>query len=122
MLVLLDVLLCLISCFLNVCLSVSTGVTVAVGDGYVAFVKFGKPASLGEEGKTSLGDGFLVVGDFERRGRSKYEISRGEVEVFMLKSRVEVFEEVVVEEVVDWSEFVDEDVRARRRRASGILF
>ena len=68
MLVLLDVRLCFISCFLNVCLSVSTGVTVAVGDVNVVFVN---PASFGDDGKTSLGFEFLVVGDLESNGRSK---------------------------------------------------
>lgn len=99
-LVLLLVLLCFISCFLKVVLGLEgdTGETVAVGDGKVAFVN---PASFGDEGKTSLGEGFLVVGDFDSNGRSKYEISRGEVEVFIEKSNVEVLEEVVVEDVLD---------------------
>lgn len=123
-LVLLDVLLCFISCFLKVVLDGldgEIGLTVAVGEGNVVFVKFGKPASFGLEGKTSLGDRFLVVGDFESNGRSKYEISRGEVDVFIGKSRVDVFEEVVVEDVVESEELVEEEVSARRRRARGIV-
>lgn len=98
MLVLLDVRLCFISCFLKVPLSTPTGVKVAVGVGNVEFVN---PASLGEDGKTSLGEVFRCVGDFERSGRSKYEMSRGEVEVFIEKSNVDVFEEDVAEDVVD---------------------
>lgn len=39
----------------------------------------------------------------------------------MEKSNVDVFEEVVVEDIADWSDSVEEDVRARRRRARGIV-
>ena len=79
------------------------------------------PASFGDEGKTSLGEGLRVVGEWERGGRSKYEMSPGEVEVIIEKSRVEVLEEVVVEDVAEAPELVEEEVSARRRRARGIV-
>ena len=40
--------------------------------------------------------------------------------MFIEKSSVDVFEEVVVDDVADASELVEEEVSARRRRASGI--
>lgn len=103
-----------IASFLKVGVDGETGVIGEVGDGNVKFVN---PASLGEDGKTSLGDAFLVVGERLSGGRSKCEMSRGDVEVFIEKSRVDVFEDAVVEV----SDCVEEDVRARRRRASGIV-
>ena len=80
------------------------------------------PASLGEDGKTSRGEVLRCVGERERRGRSNAEISRGGVEVFIEKSRVDVFEEVVVEDMVELSDCVEEEVRTRRMRAKGIVY
>ena len=104
--------LCLVSCFLKL------GAGARHGAGNVELVK---PASLGEDGKTSLGELLRWVGERERRGRSNVDISRGEVEVFIEKSRVDVFEEVDVDDVIEVSDCVEEDVRTRRMRAKGIL-
>lgn len=71
MLVLLDVLLCLISCFVKPGVLGVTGVTGVSSEGGEGNAEFVNPASWGEEGKTSRGEGLRVVGERERRGRSK---------------------------------------------------
>jgi len=68
------------------------------------------------EGKTSRGDVLGVFGERERSGRSWVE--GNEEERSVEDETFELREEVVVEEE---AEFVEEEVRARRRRAIGIL-